>query len=160
MPAPVERMDRACHEVLSAVVAHHGGALPERRYVSAGPPVWDCSLVAVWAERTTGYSGDPGAPTAEPRTPGAGYAMRVAQLAVTIVRDAACSDNPPPSVIQEQAAALAMHEDEPRLINALVAAVKADEMGGCRSLAFLDWNVEEPSGGLVGGVLRLQVGLT
>ncbi len=150
---------------LAAVQTHHGGTLPDRQFVSAGPPAWDCELLAVHVERTEGYEGDVATVTVQPMSSGAGFAMRAATLGVTLVRctpavpDSKGSKVSLPSVADEEAAALTLYSDAQRVLNALVEAHKAGELGACRSLAFLDWTVLGPEGGMVAGLLRVRAGL-
>lgn len=149
---------------LLAVQSYHGGTLPDRQFVVAGPPSWDCALLAVHVERTEGYEGDVATVTTAV-SPGAGFAMRAATLAVTLVRctpavpDSKGSKVSMPSVDDEEDAALTLYSDSQRTLNALVEAHKAGELGGCRSLAFLDWTVLGPEGGMVAGLLRVRAGL-
>ena len=163
-PEPSRLYDMAAAALL-AVQTYHGGTLPDRQFVSAGPPVWDCALLAVHVERTEGYEGDVNVVTAQPLSAGAGFAMRAATLAVTLVR---CTPAVPeskgskvslPSVADEEDAALTLYSDSQRELNALVQAHKAGELGGCRSLAFMDWSVLGPEGGMVAGLLRVRAGL-
>ncbi len=163
-PEPERLYDMAAAALL-AVQTYHGGPLPERQFVSAGPPVWDCELLAVHVERTEGYEGDVATVTVQPMSSAPGFAMRAATLAVTLVR---CTPAVPeskgskvsmPSVDDEEDAALTLYSDSQRVLNALVQAHKAGELGGCRSLAFLDWSVIGPEGGMVAGLLRVRAGL-
>lgn len=160
-PAP-SRIYDVCTELLAAVVTHHGGTLPDRQYVAAGPAAWDTELVAVWCERTSSYDGNPSQDVQTIQRPGAGFAMRVGTFVVSIARctPAVVGDKGrKPTVEKEEAASSALYGDAQRVINALVAAAKADELPGCHSLAFLDWTPVGPEGGFVGGDLRVRVGL-
>ncbi len=163
-PEP-ERLLNMAQSTLMAVQSHHGGELPARQFVSAGPPVWDCELLAVHVERTEGYDGNAATTTVQPLAAGAGFAMRVATLVVTLVRctpavpDSKGSKVTMPSVDDEEAAATVLYTDAQRMLNALVVAHRAGELVACRSLAFQDWSVLGPTGGLVAGVLRVRAGL-
>src|SRR5688572_8547210 len=64
-PEPSRLYDMAA-AALTAVHTYHDGTLPERQFVSAGPPAWDCELLAVHVERTEGYEGDVATVTAQP----------------------------------------------------------------------------------------------
>ncbi len=165
-----QRLNVMCRAVLDAVVARHGGTdgamLPPRRYVSAGPPAWDCELVAAWCETTAGQEGDPASDVLQGLGSAAGLGMRTATVVVTVAR---CTPAMPdvvgtqivvPTVEDEEAASVRLYEDSTRVLNALVAAHAAGELAGCNSLAFAGWNVLGPEGGYVGGELRLRIGMT
>lgn len=160
-----ERIYDAAEQLLTAVVVHHGGALPARRYVSAGAPVWDCELVAVHATGGFPTEGPVGTVASQPNMRGAGFALESAQFGITIVR---CTPAVPeskgaqvklPTVEAEQAAALALYTDVQRVKNALVVAAKAGELPGCSSLVFEQWTTEGPEGGMVATVRLVRVGL-
>jgi hypothetical protein len=161
VPADPDVLWLVCKQLLAGLVAHHGGDLPARQYVSAGAPAWDCPLVAVWCETTTGYEANPNVATQLTNRRGAGFAMRSGTFVLTIVRKTravAKGDSAPP-VAREEEAAEALYTDQQRMVNALLAAVDADELPGCHSLALLDWRVLGPDGTSVAGELRVRVGL-
>lgn len=160
-----ERIWVACQALLAAVVTHHGGDLPARQYVSAGPPAWDCPLVATWCERTAGYEGNPAQDATQRHSSAPGWAMRTGTFAATIVRNTGAvpaskgSTVKLPTVAQEEDAALLLYTDGQRMLQALAAAYRAGELSGCHSLVFLDWRVVGPDGGMVAGELRVRIGL-
>lgn len=160
-----ERIWNACQALLAAVVAHHGGNLPARRYVSAGPPAWDCALVATWCERTAGYEGNPAQDATQHHSSTPGWAMRAGTFVATIVRNTPAtpaskgSTAKLPTVDQEEDAARLLYTDGQRTLQALIAAYRAGELAGCHSLVFLDWRVVGPDGGMVAGELRVRIGL-
>lgn len=161
-----ERIYDAAHQLLAAVATRHGGTLPERQYVSAGAPVWDCELLAVHATGGFPTEGNPATVVNQPNPRGAGFALESAQFAITMAR---CTPAVPktqgpgkvvlPTVEQEEAAAAMLYADVQRVKNALVAAAKAGELPGCASLVFEGWSVEGPDGGYVGTVRLVRVGL-
>lgn len=165
MPANPERIYEVCHALLAAVSTRHGGTLPDRQYVAAGPPAFDCQLLSVHCLSTAGYDGNLGSLTPEAIRRGAGFAMRSGQFGITIVR---CTPAVPdskgakvslPTVAQEEEAAELLYTDAGRVLNALVAAAKASELTGCHSIAFEGWSVIGPDGGMVAGELLVRVGL-
>lgn len=160
-----ERVFDAAQQLLAAVVTRHGGTLPARQYVSAGPPAWDCELVSVHATGGGSYDGNLGAVAVEQNQRGAGFAMEQAQFGISIVR---CTPAVPdskgakpsfPTVEQEEEAAAALYADVQRVKNALVAAAKAGELPGCASLVFEGWSVIGPEGGMVASERLVRVGL-
>jgi len=166
MAPPVTRIYDTCQQLLDAVVAGHTGTLPERRYVSAGAPAWDCELVAVWCERTFGVAGDPAVEVIDPLASSAGHTMRAGTFVVTIARctaavvDANGDQITLPSVDEEEAAAAELYQDAQAVINALVAAERAGDLPGCHGVAFESWGPLGPEGGFVAGELRVRVGLS
>jgi hypothetical protein len=165
MAPPASRIYDVCADVLGAVIDRHGAPLPDRAYVSAGPPAWDCELLATWCETTAGQAGNAAADVVEPLRSHAGHTMRTGVFVVTLVR---CTPALPdvegdqvvlPSTDEEQAAARELYEDAQRVLNALVAAEKAGELPTCNGMAFAGWNTLGPEGGLVAGELRVRIGL-
>lgn len=157
-----ERVFDAAQQLLAAVVTRHGGTLPARQYVSAGPPAWDCELVSVHATGGGSYDGNLSAVAVEQNQRGAGFAMEQAQFGITIVRCAAVAQGtkpPYPTVAQEEDAAAALYADVQRVKNALVAAAKAGELPGCASLVFEGWSVIGPEGKFVSSERLVRVGL-
>lgn len=151
--------------MLAAVVAHHGGDLPDRQYVSASAPPWDCELLATWCEMTNGTPGDPTLRSADANAASAPWAMRAGTFVVTLVRCVPMADLNGDEVVlptpdEEQAAAQVLYEDAQRLLNALAEGYRQGELGTCHGLAFLDWRAIGPAGGLVAGELRVAVALT
>lgn len=165
MAPPPSRIKDVCDDLLAAVILYHGGMLPDRQYVSAGAPAWDCELVAVWCERTGPYDGEVNAEIASSFLPSAAHSLRYGTFVVTIVR---CTPAIPdssggkivlPTVVQEEAASTLLYEDAQRTVNALLEAEKAGALPGCHGISFIDWRVLGPSGGMVAGELRARIGL-
>jgi hypothetical protein len=165
MAPPADRIFTTCQALLDAVVTYHGGSLPARQYVSAGPPAFDCELVAVRCDRTYGYEGDATVEAVPIISRSAGFAMRAGTFVVTIARctpavpDHKGSKPKPPTTDQEEAAASALYEDAQRMLNALVTASKVGELSGCHGIWFREWVVIGPEGGYVAGELSVAVGL-
>jgi hypothetical protein len=164
MAAPVDRIFAACQALLDGVVANHGADLPDRQYVAAGPPAWDCELLAAWCEGTAGTGADPGN---EANAAGAAWAMRVGTFVLTLVRcmpPAELSETGDvltlPTTDEETAAAQVLYEDAQRLLNAVVATYRAGDLPGCHGVSFLAWTVLGPAGNLVAGELRVAIKLT
>lgn len=149
--------------VLTAVEDHYGNegvGLPARRYVADGPVVvHDCEQIAVAVERI--FMGSVAQQVLEPVTC---YHERVAVIAVHTIR---CS--PPPKVVGQKAtppspsaisesAAMTL-ADAVLVENALLEAHREARLGQVSGLAFEDWNGIGPGGNLVGGILRVRVGL-
>lgn len=162
MPAPATRVFDVASALLDAVVANHGGELPDRRYVSAGAPAWDCELVSTWCESTSGVDGGTTIDTLDAHTGSAGHTMRSGVFVVTIAR---CTPAIPdgrdfPTVANEETAAAALYEDAQRTLNALIEAERDGDLPGCHGIAFLGWSFVGPEGGFVAGELRVLVALS
>lgn len=167
MAPPPGRIYGVCADLLDVLVARHGGVLPDRQYVAAGAPPWDCELLATWCEGTRGNAGNPAVVTAEANSAAAAWAMRAGTFVATLVRCVPMADVSAdgsvvtlPTPADESAAAELLYEDGQRMLNGLVAGYNAGELGTCHGLAFLDWRVIGPAGGLVAGELRVAVALT
>lgn len=159
-PDPSRIFD-VCEDVLGAVVTRHGAPLPARQYVAAGLPAWDCELVAVWCESTIGIDGNVSVEALEPMRRAAAHSMRAGVFVVTIAR---CAPTPgprgaAPSTDTEETVARTLYEDAQRILNSLLAAEKAGELGGCHGVAFQQWAPIGPEGGYVAGELRVRIGL-
>lgn len=137
-----------------------GVDLPERRLVVPGLPAWDCELLAVQLERQFSHAGNIAAEVVEPTSAAAGFAMRGALFAITLLRCVPTVDddgNPPPVDAEEDAAHKVL-VDSQLMLNVLVVAVRAGDIAGCNSLAFVEWVSAGPDGGLGGGTLRVRIG--
>lgn len=150
-----------CQDVLQAVVTRHGAPLPSRQYVAAGLPAWDCELVAVWCESTAGFDANVAVEAVEAIRRAAAHSMRYGIFVVTVTRCAPALDHRgrPPSVADEETVARLLYEDAQRILNSLLAAEKAGELGDCNGVAFQQWNTIGPEGGYVAGELRVRIGL-
>lgn len=161
-PSP-ERWYTVADDVLDALVAGYvaqGVDLPDRQLVTPGLPAWDCDMLAVQVEREFSYSGNLAQEVIEPLTQGVAFAMRGAQLGITLVRCVPVPDEEgnPPTAANEQASAELILTDSQRMLNVLVAAVRNGDIGGCNSVAFMEWVALGPEGGLGGGLLRVRIG--
>lgn len=161
MAPPPGRIYSMCTDLLAVVVARHGATLPDRQYVAAGAPAWDCELLATWCETTRGAAGAGDNAAATP------WSMRDGTFVVTMVRCVPMADIAQdgslltlPTEAAESAAAELLYNDAQRMLNAVVAGHKAGELGGCHGLALLDWRVLGPAAGLVAGELRLALSLS
>jgi hypothetical protein len=163
MPPPPDRLYLVAREVLDVVVAGYiaeSAPLPERRFISTGPPAWDCELLAVWVERTFSHSGDVRTETPEPTTAAVGQVLRGAQLRIQLVRcvpTVGPNRKPPPSAQQEDDASKLLLEDGQRIQNILVAANKAGELATCNDVAFVEWVSVGPDGGMAASTHGLRV---
>jgi len=166
MAPPPERIWDVCADLLAAVIDHHGGDLPDRTYVSAMAPPMDCELLATWCERTYSHTGNVVEEVIEPLGSSPSHVLRAGMFVVTMYR---CTPAVPdtvgdevvlPSVDEEQAASRQLYTDAQRIQNALRAAERAGELPGCNGMAFDSWTGLGPEGGMVGGELRVRVGLS
>jgi hypothetical protein len=166
MAAPVTRIQDVAEELLAAIVTYHGGIVPDRQIVPAGPPAWDCEMVAVWCESTSSVDGGPELDAFESRRRMTGHQMRAGTFVISIVR---CTPAVPnvvgstvlvPTVDDENAAGRELHEDAQRVINALAEARDADELGTCNSIVFDTWTQLGPDGSYFASEQRVRVGLS
>lgn len=166
MAPPPTRIFDTCQVILDAVIAHHGGSLPDRRVIPAGPPALDCELLAVWMETSSGADGgNVAAESIDPLRTSASHTMRAGTFVVSIAR---CTPDTPeqgikvrlPKAEKVTAAGRILYEDAQRSLNALVAAEKAGELVGCNGVAFMSWTALGPDGGFIMGELRVRVGLS
>jgi phage tail protein X len=128
-------------------------------------PPMDCELVATWCERTYAHTGSVVEEVIEPLGSAASHVLRAGMFVVTMYR---CTPAVPdshgdsialPSTLEEEAAARELYGDAQRVTNALRAAERAGELPACNGLAFDSWTGLGPEGGMVGGELRVRVGL-
>lgn len=166
MAPPPDRIYDVCADLLGAIIDRHGGELPDRAYVSAMAPPMDCELVATWCERTYSHTGNVVEEVIEPHRSQASHVLRAGMFVVTMYR---CTPAVPddvgdqivlPSTDEEQTAARTLYTDAQRMQNALRAAERAGELAECNGLAFDSWTGLGPEGGMVGGELRVRVGLS
>lgn len=134
-------------------------AIPERRYVAIGLPALDCAQLVVSIDRITGHEGNP---AVETNNPVRCLTMRAVELSVWLLRCVPVVDddgNPPePLDIEASSAEIAM--DPIRVLDAILAAYQAGDLGHLWGLVFLDWRSLTPQGGLAGGQQRLRIDLT
>lgn len=142
-------------------------ATPGRRFVCAGRPAWDCELVAVWVERVGPFGGDVArdAPDAIVAMPSS--TARTATLWVTVARCAPTVDVNDvagtvvwPTVDEEQESALALYQDQTRVLEAIRAGAQAGRLPDLNDWLVDEWRVIGPEGGIVAGEHRLRIDLT
>lgn len=147
-------------ETVATGLADAGLVVPARRYVADGNAVaWDCEQLVVSVDSTQGYEGNV---AAEQLGPAFAMALRAATLGVWIVRPAPALDDEgtPPPADEIDANAQVVLQDPMVTLECLWRAHAAGELGSCKGLAFQRWQAIGPSGGLTGGVLRLNVDLS
>lgn len=160
------RLMERCSDVLTAIEDHYASAsveLPERRFVSAGNPAYDCELVAVWCERYEPHEGDVSFAVGVPTTARPGFGLLVGSFVATIVRKTCAvlqEGALPPTAEQEEAAAALLYGDALLMHGALATAI-AMGMAGCNSLVFTAWslNQAEVQAGWIGGELRFRMAM-
>lgn len=165
MAPPVDKIYNLARASLDAIVGRWDSdaePLPDKQYVSNGLVIWDeCEQLAVEVERTNGTLGDLSQPIID-QTPLT--AMRFVTLAVWLIRcvhdlQVEGENVTLPSADEMEADAQILLADPTAILNALVAARKAGDLGACGGLAFDEWTAQGPDGGLAGGVLRVRLAL-
>jgi hypothetical protein len=161
---PETRIYRLLDVIVGEVAAHYETVrvgLPERRYVSAGPPAWDCEQVAVYTRAVYPSTGMivPDAPPSFQAS--AGWAMRSALVAVEVVRAVPVLDDSgnAPTVEELSDSARRLYGDGQLTINALITAIRSGALPDVDDVAFNDWTIVGPDGGFAGSVLAVTVGL-
>jgi hypothetical protein len=167
MALPPSRPFELAEQFLDVIVAAYdaeGVDLPDRQYVSVGPAVDDCPILAIWLESTAPSSLDPTIDVLDPNPTSAPFAGQSGTYVIRLMR---CQDAQVrvrnkrfvvPTVGQEQSDAEVVTGDMIRVHNALALAV----MGGlvsCNSFVFLSAAIVGPSGKHVGHDTRIKVGL-
>lgn len=151
--------------------AERGVELPERRYVSAGPPPGDAvgGLLTVHLERTFSYTTFPNELATALVNVGRGMAaVRGATFVVTLYRPVPMPEGGGaegygevelPSVEREEDAAMLIIGDADHLLKIVAEAVVAGtEIGGCAQSSIGGYQNLAPQGGLGGGTLRVTLG--
>lgn len=169
MAPPADAIAVHGEALLTAIVAAYtdaGVGLPEHRFVSAGPPAWDCELVAVWPEGTFSQEGNVTTDALNPYTQGVGLGFGGAGWACLVLRCVPIGTvNPqtrkpvPPSAAELHASGVAMATDAQLLRNALAVGVKAGTLPRCNTVAVLGGLPLPPSGGYAGWVQRVRIGV-
>ncbi len=162
---PVTVVHELAERLLEAVGTWYdteGLALPERRYVSAGAPPWDCELVAVWCSGSGPHQGDINSNQATSLVGHAGSMLRWADLNVTICRCAPVVSELNgrvifPSVDAEQAIAATIHQDEVAVTTAVKAGAEGGILPDLNDWSLAEWKVLGPAGGFVASEHRLRV---
>lgn len=164
----IDRIYVMADAALAAIVDHwpaEAELLPEKQYVSAGMVIWDaCEQFAVEVEGTAGAEADIATQTLIQNSAQAGWAMRYVRLAIWIIRcvhDLSVTGEVArvPTGEEIDADAQKILGDAQATLNALVAAVRANELGSCSGLLFDAWDAQGPEGGYGGGVLRVRLAL-
>lgn len=153
-----------CAALLDAVVDHYddmGISLPARRYVSnAAAATEDCELLAVSLLRVYGVP-ELGSPAAEAIVVQRCLSWRAAQFEVKLLRPAPVMSETGvvPSVDEIEASSAVVMRDERLLTAAILRGYSAEAFGVGPNLALEDWAWMGPQGALVGGRLRLRIGM-
>lgn len=152
---------------MTAVVDGYASAgvdLPPRRFVSNGETAHDMEQLTVSFLRSYGVP-PLGTPASESIEITQCLMWRAAQFEVRLLRCApvgvARADGTfnPPSVASMEANAEEVMADERLITSCVLDAYRADAFGIGPNLALEDWAWLGPEGGLVGGRLRLRIGL-
>lgn len=147
--------------VLEAVVAYYDRnrlSLPERRYVTAGLPAWDCEQVTVRAVRRFPHEGNALVEqpvrwlTAQEGVP----------IEVEIVRSAPVQSETgdPPTVSELNAAASVLYDDGDHVLAAIREACQAGTLPGCDGVVWSGWRNANEEGGVMGGVSEFVLNLS
>lgn len=162
---PPSRLLTIGQAILDALVDHYAEMeveLPERRYLSAGMPAWDCEGVAVWGERSFSHNGDVSREVVEPLIGAVGSLTRGVQWGVTIMRCSPQTIEMDSGVVQwptpdeETAAAALVLADEVMVPNALKAASRAGRFASTNDWAVAEWRTIGPAGGFVASEHRVR----
>lgn len=168
MAPPISRLWDLATAVLTAVedgYATEGVDLPDRTFVSYGPPLVDCPLLAVHVERVYGIEGNVAAEALQPIASAAGHTMRAATFVIVLVRcvpvvaEDGLADVRIPTSDEEDNAALEILSDAQLVLNSLVAAERAGDLPGCHSIVYESWIPIVAEGGLAGGATRVRIGV-
>lgn len=137
-------------------------ALPTRRYVTTLPVVVDCELLAVELVSAFTHSGDPTAPFATAVRARPAHILTGIRLAVTLIRCVPIAREVarkvfPPTAAQMTGSAATICADAVLLTTVLAQAEKDGDIGGCASLAFINW-APVSGGDFGGGRLEMVMG--
>lgn len=162
------------HAVLAGVVAHWPTLpstdypelldLPERQYVTIGTnPIADCEQLVVIVERNFGTQGSAAREEVVPITSGVPW-LRTAVMTVQILRCVPVVDStgdqvivPSPAAIDHAAAGILTDADV--ILQCLIAAHTAGELGSCGAIALENWRAVPEQGGFAGGNTKLRLNL-
>lgn len=170
-------VDGLCHLILDEIITFAnevGWPLPgddapvdeRRRYVSPGPPPWDCEQVTVHADAQAGHLGAVDLPGSSPMIDAAGWALRTVVIEVQIVRcltawaddtgSRLALDRLPPVSVDEADARL--HNGDPQVVlGALIRATSEDRISPDGDWMFLGAQ-SLPDGDMVGQIIRFVFG--
>lgn len=161
MADPITSTFVLLRSVLDIVVDYYDDnsiSLPARRYVCAGLPAVDCEQITVRGARRYSHTGDM---LREEPTSVLGLAQVGIPVEVQIVRCAVTLDDngaaPLPSEMEADAAVL--YSDSDHVLNAIREAVGAGLLGGCHTVAWLDWRNDGEDGGLMAGTTTFALSL-
>lgn len=166
MPVELSRLYDLCADALTAVAAYYaaeGKFLPEKRFVSPGPPAHDCEMCAVYITDTGPIDGDVTTSLPEQITPSAPWGLRAATLVVEIVRCVSVPEETGggirlPSAAQLEADSLAVYSDAALTVNGLMAGVKDETLPRLHTVAPDRWELVGPEGGFVASRQTVLVG--
>lgn len=142
-------------------------ALPDRRYVWAGPlPAYDCEQVVVAVERTFGSEGNPSLERIVPISDGVPY-LRTLVAGIHVIRcitdftaDSGSVTGPgiatAATMTKESNAILT---DVDVVLECLIRAQNVGKLAGCGDLALENWRATTAQGGLAGGITRVRLNL-
>lgn len=132
---------------------------PARNYVTVGLPAFDCAEVVVGVDRMLGHLGDP---SVEQNQALRCLAMRAVELSVWVIRCVPVLTNQgtPPTPEHLDTSAQVVLRDPIAVMNGVIAAHNAGQLGDTYGVVFMDWRGITPEGGLGGGVQRIRVDLT
>jgi hypothetical protein len=156
---------RACLDAIVVYWPVDAEPLPDAQFVTGGLLAFDgCELLATGVERSYSVEADP---TFEVLSVlGPGFTNRAVVVMCTLLRCVPVVDTDDsgnvviiPSPAEIEASAIITLGDGQAMFNALVAAARAGDIGGCQTMAFDSWQREGPEGGNGGGTLRVRLGV-
>jgi hypothetical protein len=135
--------------------------LPDRQFVSNGPVFWDCPQLAVSATNMFGVEGDTSQEIWIAQNPLVG--IRGAIVTVDLMRkvpdvESGAGDEVTfPAASALTASAREIYADGVLVWNAIKATHQAGRLATCQGLAFQDWNVVGPEGGMVSSATHVRM---
>lgn len=168
MAAYFDRAHQRALDALGVIVAEFKAqnvAPPEAQFVADGLIVFNCELLAVGINRfySTGLGDGPNAETIRVEQ---GWSWRAVQLEIVHLRcspqisDHAYDANWNPRPADVTASAKTVHRDAEIVTKALIAANRNEVFGpGRNNMALEGWDAIGEESGLVGGRLRVRIGL-
>lgn len=150
------------HGIKLAVEAYYTAqavSLPAVRQVVPGTPAYDCEMLAVWVEAMFAHDGSLNAVETAIGWAEPAHHLRFARFAVALLRCVPTlgPNGDPPSVTDNEAASLPIHQDSIMVWNAISAGQATGTIPQCSSVGFESWAAVEPAGALGGGITRFRV---